>query len=113
MVARYKPWAPLIVPLSVKLHGLVFHIIVFKKMKYMPCPYKYIHFKVLWNVFHMLHWISNSCGIQIPTLIFSRRHCPPCMQKQSRREGGVLDIREGRMDRTRLRVGGGGTSMIT
>ena len=73
----------------------------------MPCPYEYFSLKVLWNVLHTLHWISNSYEIQIPLLVCSCRHCPPCMQKQSRREGGVLDIREGRMDRTRLRRGGG------
>ena len=39
MVERYKPWALLVILLSVKLRWLVFQIIVFKQIKLMPCPH--------------------------------------------------------------------------
>ena len=51
-----------------------------KKTKRMPCPHEKIYFKVLWTVFHILHWIRKSYGIQITPLGRSRRHCPHCLQ---------------------------------
>ena len=38
--------------------------------------------------FHILHWIRKSCGIHIPSIVQSYRHCSPCLQIRSRGGGG-------------------------
>ena len=46
----------------------------------MPFTHEYIYFKFLQTEFHILHWIRNSYGIQIPPIGRSYRHCPYCLQ---------------------------------
>ena len=42
------------------------------------------------TVFHILHWICNSYGIQIPPIVSSRHHRPTCL-KMRIKGGGVDD----------------------
>ena len=69
MVARYKPWAVLIILSSVNLCCLVFQIILLIKKNVYPVPMNIYIFKVLWTGFHILHWICNSYGAQIYPIV--------------------------------------------
>ena len=49
---------------KVALIGVSDHCV--RKIKRIPFPHEYIYFKVLWNIFHILHWICKSYGIPPP-----------------------------------------------